>query len=164
MTKQGSPFAPRFYLALHRYYKLLRLCSLHRYFHACFWLSRFSLLMRQQIPTFRTPAQTEFMPPLCRMPHGQFARSLHASPSVHVQTLVSTSSLSNFDTCSAVCFRSSPLPLPLLDAHDQAFSTQPLKAGLASARASRRRGTFPHQVRSFRGTRTGLPNYFSSLK
>ena len=48
--------------------------------------------MEQQVPTFRIPAQTEVMPPLCRMPHGPYARSRHARPRGHVQTLVLTSS------------------------------------------------------------------------
>ncbi len=61
-------------------------------FPTCLELSWFSLLMEQQVPTFRIPAQTEVMPPLRRMPHGPYARSRHACPRVHVQTRVSTSS------------------------------------------------------------------------
>ena len=156
-TEQGTSLAPRLSRALPRYYGMLRPCSPHRYSHACLALSRFSLLMREQVPTFHTPAQTEVMPPLCRMPRGQYARSRHAPPRGS-RPDPGFDIISDFDTCSAVGFRSSPLPAPFLDAHDRAFWTQPLKAGLASARASRRRGTFPHQGCSFRGTRTYSPN------
>ena len=112
MTEQRSPFAPRLCRAFHSYYEPLRLCSPRRYFRACFGLSRFSLPMREQIPTFRTPARTEVMPSLRRMPRGQSARSRRADPRGHVQTLVLTSSIISFDACSTVCFRSSPLPAP----------------------------------------------------
>ena len=80
-----------------RYYEQFRPCSWRRYSHAYAAQQhlRFSLCIQSQVLTFHTKAQTEIMPPLCRMPHGQSAHSRHAFPEDHVQTSVLTSS-SNF--------------------------------------------------------------------
>ena len=141
-----------------RYYEQFRPCSRPRYSHAYAARRhlRFSLHILEQVPTFRTQARTEIMPPLCRMPHGQSAHSRHAFPEDDVQTPVLTSFLI-LDTCSAVHFRSSSLSPPNLDVHHHALSCIAAQGRLAPAHASRRRGAFyPSSCVQLRGTRTHI--------